>query len=68
MSLENQEMDIQKEMPGIDHQDAAPGTGFETPASRCVHGVRSGDLSARVKQADGPGIRHSREDHFSGAS
>jgi len=62
LSLENQEM------PGIDHQVAALSTGRETSAARYVHSVRSDDLSAWVDQADGPGIRHSREDYFAGAA
>ena len=67
MSPENNEMDIQQEMPGIDHQGAALSTGCETPATRCGHGVRSGELSAWIKQT-GQKIRHSREDHFAGVS
>jgi hypothetical protein len=61
-------MDIQQEMPGIDHQDAALSPGRETPAAWSVHGIRNGDLSAGVEQTNGPGIRHSREDYFTGAS
>ena len=61
-------MDIQQEMPGIDHLGAALSTGCKAPAARRMLSVRNGDLSAWMEQTDGPGIRLSREDHFAGAS